>query len=750
MGNSLTLCDQGLSSVDKGIPYTDRAHWERVSAWCQNRLGLEDADVNSLWYERLGQAVEHHIPLPPSKATTYGLMKWYGPWQKAQRIANIAEYYYTRALMGPSRMGEKPSWLCHRGLSRMHARPSMWDHGGMVEANKALEHAKRALHEAYREEASPKATRAEIGDLNFLAGDCATAAGDLLLAAYYYERASRDDGTNQATHGKLKCLKARLRLARSKQTKTNTDKAREMLLATMAGEQQARSTTAVAIWKRIALEDDRDDLIGQIFTFGRGDTRLFDGFVNIMQVAIDGYTPAQSQTHSSSAVVQDDLSSFAENEALGILLYYRGIASCKYQVPAASGDNNNIDQALKSWRGCREILVNVGGRNALKARADASAELAKHYFQEIRELYQSLNADSERSKTMQEILLQNTNSPLCRLRELDKSSSRASYSDTAALLAAAYHLIEDTKRSKRMLTRWLKPALDILNDDIPENDVEGIAMIARIMANHGHLKDQAIAMSLLGQPDLVSNALSFDIEDIIGVDANDKDRRLDYVTRLAERIVRLVKSQVPDVSQQGRRIKVAVNHVESLMTEAARQDCFTAAGGAMRDVGNGDPRESVVLDPHVSTARRLVHDRLADLEQKHTPKLNPRAFQSGWTWSCDGRASDGQHCRNVLSFDRALYRCIYCRSKDFCMDCLQRLRQDDNTSAIITACSPDHSWMKLEPWGTDRYRGLGAKILQVPILTRLADDPMIWEICYAESREITLEDWKRELAAKCA
>lgn len=752
MGNSLTLRGQGQSSGDKGSRYTDSAHWERVSAWCQHRLGLEDADINSLWYERLGQAAEHHIPLATAKSTTsrYYTMIRYRQWQRGQRIADIAELFYTRALMGPFRMGEKPSWLCHRGLSRMHARPGLWDDTSMVEANQALEHAERALHEADCEEASPKATGAEIQDLHFLAGDCATAAGDLLRAADYYERASQDDGTNQATHGKLKCLKTRLRLARSKQTKTNTDKAREMLLATMAGAQQARSTTVVAIWKRIALEDDRVDLIGQIFTFGRGDRRLFEGFADTMQVAIDEYRLAQSRTNSSSVVVQDELGSFAENEALGILLYYRGIASYKYQVPEDSGEDDRIDQALESWRGCRKTLVNIGGRNALKARADASAELAKHYFQQFLERYRTLSADSERSKVLQKMFLQNTNSPLYKLLELDESSSHSSYSDPAALLAAAYHLMEDFEHSKCMLRRWLKPALDILDDNIPENDVEGIAMIGRIMANHGHLEDQAIAMSLLGQPDLVSNALSFEIEDIIGGDVNDKTRMLDDVTRLAAKIVRLVKSQIPDVSQQRRRIKAAVNHVESLMTEAAGQDYLTATGGAMCDVGNGDPRESVVLDSHVSTARRLVHDRLADLEQKHTPELDPRAFQSGWTWTCDGCSADGQHCRNVLSFDRELYRCIYCQSKDFCAECLERLRHDDNTSAIIRACSPGHSWMKFEPWGTDLYRGLGAKTLQVPSLRLLDKTSMIWEICYTNSQEITLEDWKKSLAAKCA
>lgn len=622
----------------------------------------------------------------------------------------------------------------------------------MVEPEKALEDAKRALQEADCEEASPKATEAEVVDLHLLLADCAKAAGDLSQAADHYDQASRKGDTIQATRGKLECLKARLRLVGSKKTKANTERAREVLLATIAPPQEAGSVseTVVTIWRRLALEDDRDNLIGQIFTFGRHDPRLFEGFLETVQVAIDGaHTPAQSRTHSS-AVVEDEFRSFAEQEALGVLLYYRGIASHAYQVPDNVANEDRISQASKSWRFCRKTLGDVGGRNALNARADATAELSKHYFQRALERFE---IDSERTEVAEGVL-QNASGPLDKLRELDESSFHASYSDPAALLGAAYHRMGDSERCTNMLTRWLKPSLDILDDDMPENDVEGIVMIYRIMANHGHPEDTVIALSLLGQPDLVSEALSFEIEDIhIGGDDIDKTRMLDDVTQLARDIIQVVKAQIPDASQQTRRIKAAVNSVQSLLTEAASQDCSPTVGGVpRRNVGEGDPRESVLLDTHMATARRLVHDRLTELEQRHTREVDRRAFQSrmGKIWACDGRSFDGQRCPNILDFDRQIYHCMYCWSKDFCAECFQRLRHDDKTSAIITACSPGHSWVIFPPCGKDFYRGLGAKILKIPSLKPLAHDPRVLEICFAEGQEITLEYWKESLATKCS
>jgi hypothetical protein len=206
------------------------------------------------------------------------------------------------------------------------------------------------------------------------------------------------------------------------------------------------------------------------------------------------------------------------------------------------------------------------------------------------------------------------------------------------------------------------------------------------------------------------------------------------VTKLAKETIQVAKTQFPDTSRQIQRIEAAKAHIDSLV----------AAAEARKSEDHGEG-EQAVPDSKTATAHRLLHSRLSALQQTHTPEINTGAFQ--WYRGCDGHTPDGKRCENKADFKREFYHCIYCSNRDFCGDCLKRLR--DPSCVEITACSPKHRWLIIPPQGEDLYVGWRAKSVKVPRNVRAVEgDDMVLEICYAEDggQEVVLEEWKEKLA----
>ncbi|KAJ7764439.1 hypothetical protein B0H14DRAFT_371048 [Mycena olivaceomarginata] len=596
---------------------------------------------------------------------------------------------------------EKPSWLCHRGLGETHFRQS--------QTSEAIAQVELALKEAELEGAMPKPERKDIVDLHLLLGKYTYEAGDMQKAAEHYLLGCKSEDENQAKESQLGHLKAVLNFP-------DMDETRELLKSTLACE--GNEGKMVNILKMIAQDFDHDAIVSKMFTVAKGDSDLLKGIVHAMETATA--IPVPSEDHT----VDNSITRFVEGETRGVLLYDRGVAAYTYKLSPKGTEP--VSEALRLWRECRDQLSNVGGGNAFFVQQQATEALAKHYFQSMRDGQHLDHIDA-----------------LSKLAEADSDSWRG---DSAGFLGALYALRGEKEQSKAALVRRIKLALQILSDDIPENDSVGFSAMYKTLGHYLDFENAAVALSLLGQPDLVTEALYFEAKDIMDDDGVDKQQVLDMVTKLAKETVQVAKTQVPDASRQIQRMEAAKAHVDSLVAAAeTRSQVEADVDREARKSGGHGEGEPAVPDSKTATAHRLLYSRLSSLQQAYTPKIGTTGFQ--WSWSCDGHTPDGKRCRNKTDFEREFYHCIYCSNRDFCGDCLKRLR--DPKSCEGTACSPKHRWLIIPPPGADWYVGLRAKSVKVPRKVRaVEDDEMVLEICYDEDegQDVMVEEWKEKLA----
>ncbi|KAJ7292752.1 hypothetical protein C8J57DRAFT_1043303 [Mycena rebaudengoi] len=595
---------------------------------------------------------------------------------------------------------EKPSWLCHRGLGETHFRQS--------QTSEAIAQVELALKEAEQEGAMPKPERKDIVDLHLLLGKYTYGAGDVHKAAEHYLLGCKSEDENQAKESQLGHMKAVLNFL-------DMDETRELLKSTLACEGRMAS-----ILKMIAQDLDHDVIVPKMFTVAKGDLDLLKGIVHAMETATA--IPMPSEDHTAD----NPIARFVEDETRGVLLYDRGVAAYTYKVSPKGTEP--VSEALRLWRECRDQLSNVGGRNACLVQLQATEALAKHYFDSMKDGQNLDHIDA-----------------LSKLAEADSDSWRG---DSTGFLGALYALRGEKEQSKAALVRQIKLALQILSDDNPDNDSFGFSAIYRRLLQYLDFENAAVALSLLGQPDLVTEALYFEAKDIMDDEGVDKQQVLDMVTKLAKETVQVAKNQVPDSSRQIQRIEAAKAHVDSLVAAAETKSQVEADvdRDARKSEGHGEG-EPAVLDSGTAIAHHLLHSHLSTLQQTHTLKIDTAALQ--WSWRCDGHTPDGQRCENTTNFEREFYHCIYCSNRDFCGDCLKRLRDPKSCEGIMACHSPKHRWLIIPPQGADLYVGFRAETVKVLRKVRAVEgDEMILEICDAEDggQEVTVEEWKEKLA----
>ncbi|KAJ7678121.1 hypothetical protein DFH06DRAFT_1291418 [Mycena polygramma] len=685
--------DKAETSASSGSP----ANWDHVSAWCQAFLGLSDSELDSLWYERLAEA---------------------SSLQEQQGNNADTVSLYQRAIEK-----ENPSWLCHRGLGRTH-----FDGGRIADAIAEVE---LALEEVAREGATPKPDAKNIVELRLLLGQYNYEAGNAEKAAEHYELARDSEDTEQARQGQLGYFKANLSLLDA----AGTMQLLKGLLADDGGEAQMAS-----VLKLIARDAEHDMLVSKVFTAAKADPDVMKGIVRAMETAT---RPNATET------VGDD--PFAEAEARGVLLYDRGVAAYRYNI--SSDAPEPVGAALRLWKESYELLDNGGGRNASMAREAAIWALALHNFQSARESHPGGDVHIDA------------------LAQLAKDDSKGYVSDLYPFLGALRACRGEKLEAHTALARHVRFGLQILSDDIAENDGLGFFIIWKALLNYGDLKNAVFALALTGQPDLLTEAL-FILKETMKKDSSTK-RYLDTVNKLAEETVKVAKTKVPDAAQQLRRIEVAKEHIECLMTVADEGETETEPDNGDDDgkvkesekgkIGDSEAMESaegIDYDAEGSdydsavkgsdkqdreTAIHALHDRICVLQQRHTPQID----KSDWAivWSCDGLMPDGKKCENVADFTGVLYHCVYCWNRDFCWDCLERLRKP-NSGADITVCSASHRWIRMPQQGGDMYAGQYGKCARMPREVRPVEgDDQILEIVYDEDggEVVTLEAWKETL-----
>jgi hypothetical protein len=556
-----------------------------------------------------------------------------------------------------------------------------------------------ALKEAEGENSTPKPEAKDMVELRLLLGDYALAADDVQKAADLYSLCAESEDPEQARQARLGNLKARLSFPDEEGT-------RQYLKSILPAE--GVEGTMVEVLKMVAQDFNHDGLMLKIFTLANRDVGLFKEIVRAMETATA--LPIPNEDRAAVETAEGDM--YAEKAARGVLLYHRGVAAYTYKV--SPNGTETVSEALRLWRECIDELSEIGGGNAFRARQDATTALAQHYFQSMVDGNHLEHVDK-----------------LAKLAEKDADKLR---SDSGGFLGAVYALRGEKEHARAALAGRVRQALQILSDDIPYNDAFGFSGLSKALQQYQDLRNSAVAISLLGQPDFVTRALQFEDEDLAPSEGESKERLLSIVTGLARKILQAVDAQAPDTTQQAQRLEVAKAHVEFLVPATERKPESDAPNGT--DEAEEIERQE---DKELNHAHELLRSRIDAID----------LIERQWNWSCDGRTPDGKRCENELDFKREFYQCVFCSNRDFCGDCLVRLRNPDS-GARIMMCGAKHRWLRIPPYGSDMYLGQRSKTVRLPREVRpRGDDDGVLEICWGENpEEVTVEAWKERLAAE--
>ncbi|KXH50948.1 hypothetical protein CSAL01_04813 [Colletotrichum salicis] len=658
----------GSSPSPSSAGSSDEIDWDVASKWCQEILWLSDAELDSIWYERLAEASSWVGNNPDQALLLY---------QKAAQLKN-------------------PSWQCYHGLGVTYYNRD--------QLSQAIEQVELALKEAESENTMPKPDSKEITELHLLLGKYTYEAQNMATAAKHYWVASQSDDTEQAVAGQLGLLKANLR-------SSDIAEAAQLLKTMIAAEGgESRMTN---ILKKIARDSEHDILASSMFKITKDDPELLEKMVHTMYSATQKST-AQEERNTEPSNVD---AQYEEYEAQGVLLYDLGLAAYKFGITLDGKER--VSEALRLWTESRALLANVGGRNAYVARSNATSALANHYF---------LNRGNGKDEEDLEALAKLAN---------DESNV---YDDSLRAHLAALHALRGEKdKARSVLKTRVTQALQILSDEMPDNDNYGFFLLRQVMKSYRQedFKGAFIALSLCSQPDLVTDSLKFAAEDVKDDEVADKEKVLEILAVLAKETAQLARTQVPDSASQLQRIQAAKAHIDSLAL--ASQSKFASE---FDTIHQGKPTIPDSTSSANDIAHRLLQSRISDLLKKHTPNIEVEAH-----CFCDGYTSEGKKCEKQGDFDQEFYHCVYCWDKDFCGECLARLR--DPKSDLITVCSEKHQWIRRLRQGEDACVGPAAKTVPVPISVVPVDgDANVLRACYSENggQVISVEEWKEIVA----
>lgn len=648
-----------ISLVEEPINAEFSGKWAQVSEWCRKALDLTVESLDSLWYERLAKAAsledgyELHLSIP-----------------------------IYRCAIGRA----NPSWLCYRDYGIIQHRQG--------QAEEAMKNVKKALSNAKASNADPKPSESDITELNLLLGGYAYETGSMESAETYYTSACDKGDTDQALKGLLGCLKIKL----------NTLSSQEMriwLRGRLCGDDQQGDMCGVL--ELMAGDPDHHNLFPMMFSVFKKDLGMLQKVVTIMASGSHGFERPDNGVAKASGLANNS----TEQGTDGILLYYAGVAA--YGNNQLSNGPGSTFDAISLWVASRDELETIRSDNAIIIRSNASAALARHYFQlmlsndEYYEVYKRKLEDLKPDDWKFDDLFNND--------------------EVVGWLVSINTIRGQMQEVQKLLKPRLRKAISILSDDIPENDIVGLFAIHMATAACKDLKNAAIALSLVGQPDLVTDALLFRDEDKYVPEGINGEQLWDRYNNLAERTISIAMAKVPDAAAQSRRIQFAKLYIEK-ETEALKTP--------ENDIMPNDEERATIMAAH-----QLIKDRLHRVDTKK-PEIPIQ-------WSCDGRTEDGKQCKKQSDFGEEFYHCLYCWQRDFCRDCLVRLR--DPNSNVITVCNGGHEWMLTPPQGSSFYLGTRAKTVRKPSSVKpISGDRQILEARYDQDTEgvgseMTTKEW---------
>lgn len=573
---------------------------------------------------------------------------------------------------------EDPSWYSHFSLAGCH-----YQLGHLPEA---IAETELTLESTKCEGCRPAPSDADLMMIHFRLGCLYLGTENIQQATEQFLIVSKGSDTYWAEQGRVAYMKAILKA-------NDTEGAKNMLRSAFVTDESEASK--VRVLKMIAKDYEHNYTISKMFDTAKRDPELFEELTAVFKKATDPLASGHDQVPDMS---RDDR--FADQEARGVLLYHWGM-TVAYRMP--SEDTKSVANALTFWEECRDQLRIIGGPVASTTRTNATSQLAKYYFQSL------LNG-------------QGPTEHFEALSKLADEDSSAEGEDPAGYLAILYALRDEKDKAKERLSRRIKIAMDILSDDQPQNDYLGHRALFKCLAYYQDFDNAAAALTLMGAPDLVTDALQFEDYDMSGEDDTasedgaEKDLIIELLKNTGKKISHMVKMKVPDSSQQTRRIELAKEEVEGL----------------------------VDTDPTTSKVNAILKARISALQESQASVMQEAVYTYGW--GCNGLGPPGTTCDKQADFDHEFVHCIHCASCDFCPDCFKKLRQQ---STPAMQCSAEHVWIKVPRQGSEFYRGTAAKSLRVPVVRPIEGDRNLLEACYdgdQEIQELTLEAWKAGLA----
>jgi tetratricopeptide (TPR) repeat protein len=623
---------------------------------------LSEPDLDSLWYERLASTALLH----------------------EDNVEN------PRRLFQLALEKKNPSWLSHRGLGTTYDREQRFA--------EAMECFELSLAQAKEDDAVPKPEQTELFALQLLIGRCALNAEDTKKAVEFYLQASSSEDKEQAMQAQLGHLKAVMR-------SPDPQDATKWLEDKLAEDFEGRRLHDIL--RMTARDTEHEEVIPKMFTLASKKPDNLKGVVRAMERATARDEPGAELPDKTGNV-----DPFRDDELVGVLKYYWGLATYIYRHHVASDTVDHSREALRLWEECRDQLSNIrtSSYNAYLVGKKAKAKIAQHYFDSIMEKSRLDDSDVEK------------------LAQLAKSEAQVQGEwDASGYLASLYAHYERPVQSKAALVRKVRLGLEVLSDDTPQNDDYGFYLIWQALAQTGDFSDATVALSLCISRDVLAHALSFPQGHLQDHADSEKQQVLEKAQKIAKETLEVVKSQLSETSPQQQRVSNAREHIESgRKTVISSSDELEGSAGQTQ-LGPDDQQ--------TLAAYHLIEERLSAAQQELIDVKD-------WCWSCDGRTTDGKKCTN-----EEVYHCIYCGDVDFCEDCLGRLRERVTCCDMeFTVCNSRHRWLKLPLPSSGFYVGPLAASVRVPNVSARQEDHQILEVSIDEGRIVDLKEWKAEVA----
>ncbi|KAF5509560.1 hypothetical protein CGCF413_v002576 [Colletotrichum fructicola] len=614
---------------------------------------------------------------------------WYEGLAKAASAKN--DYEAAISLYKRAIECDNPSWLCYRELGVVYDCLDL-----QADAIAQLE---IALDRAAQDNAHPEGNNVEIVTMHIMLAGIAVKIDNVRQAATHYSIACESKEISQVICGQIGLLQATLSLA---------DPA-EVIQVLEKIFSKTDQELALEFFRSVMLEDGYDSLIWGVFRSAKEDSGLLKEIMKSMESATAILHRRDANKMSSVQYVDDEIR--------GMLLYYQGVGA--YNFGVSTNGRDPTEEAIRLWTESRDFLKRCGGPSALRARSKATSALSNHYFEKL--LDEGLQHDHMEALT-----------------KMAKDDSEVTNIDmeSTGLLGALYARNNDRESAREVLRHRVKEALQILSDDIPENDCVGFDMLFQNFLQCHDLEYAAVALSLLIPPDTVTVALQFSPEDLKDVRPEDRQRVLEVVTTLAHDIIQATRAQVPDLYKQYQRLDAAQAYFEDLVATAESKDNDKDNGNVeTQNAADGDNQPTPNGDVATFHAHSLLRSRLFD------PEIEIYMTNVRWGAHCDGSSPDGKKCTNLANRDQNFFHCTHCANRDFCEECLARLRDPDSDSRVV--CSPKHQWLRIPPQGDSLYFGDLAKRVRKPSVKAMEGDDSVFIITPAGDEEwITVQAWQ--------